>query len=49
VEAFSRDEVYSEKQVNTILKRYHDDVATLRRELVENGLMAREAGRYWRV
>jgi predicted transcriptional regulator len=49
VEAFSSGEVYSEKQVNAILKRYHDDVATLRRELVENGLMARENGRYWRA
>jgi hypothetical protein len=42
-------EEYTEKQVNGILKRYHDDTATLRRELVENQLMAREAGRYWRL
>jgi predicted transcriptional regulator len=49
VEAFSRGEEYSEKQVNAMLKRYHEDVATLRRELVENGLMMRENGRYWRT
>ena len=42
---------YSEKQVNEILKRYHEDTATLRRELVGFGLMQREGGEgeYWRV
>ncbi len=40
---------YSEKRVNTILSRYHDDTATLRRELVGAGLLAREAGKYWRI
>ena len=40
---------YSEKRVNTILSRYHDDTASLRRELVGAGLLAREAGKYWRI
>jgi predicted transcriptional regulator len=40
---------YSEKRINTILSRYHDDTATLRRELVGAGLLAREAGKYWRI
>lgn len=42
---------YSEKEVNTILRRFHDDTARLRRELVEAGLLARESdgSRYWRV
>ena len=40
---------YSEKRVNTILSRYHEDTATLRRELAGAGLLAREAGKYWRV
>jgi len=42
---------YSEKQVNEILARFHDDTATLRRELVGYGLMDREGGgrEYWRV
>ncbi len=40
---------YSEKRVNTILSRYHEDTATLRRELVGAGLLKREAGKYWRI
>ena len=41
---------YSEKQVNEILSRFHEDTATLRRELVGYGLMHREGGggEYWR-
>ena len=51
VKAFEPDKRYSEKQVNEILKRYHNDTATLRRELVGFGLMQREGGggEYWRV
>jgi len=40
---------YPEVQVNAIIKRYHPDTATLRRELVGNKLMQRENGVYWRV
>jgi hypothetical protein len=40
---------YSEPQVNAIIKRYHPDSATLRRELVGSRLMQRENGVYWRV
>lgn len=40
---------YSECDVNDILKRYHPDYATLRRELVMNQLMQRDNGVYWRV
>ena len=40
---------YSEKQVNAALARYHEDTATLRRELVGYRLLARQAGEYWRV
>lgn len=51
VERFEPDRVYSEKEVNQILVVYHDDVATLRRELVAEsaGLLTREDGRYRRV
>jgi predicted transcriptional regulator len=39
---------YPERQVNEILRRHHEDVATLRRELVSEacGLMQRERGVY---
>jgi hypothetical protein len=51
VRAFDEGKRYSEKQVNEILSRYHQDTATLRRELVGYGLMQREGGggAYWRV
>ncbi|RPJ24166.1 MAG: DUF2087 domain-containing protein [Chloroflexi bacterium] len=51
VRAFDVGQRYSEKQVNEILARYHEDTATLRRELVGFGLMGREGGggEYWRV
>jgi hypothetical protein len=40
---------YTEAQVNAIIKRYHADSATLRRELIGNKLMQRENGIYWRI
>ena len=40
---------YGEKEVNTILSRFHADTATLRRELVGSGLMERKSGEYWRI
>jgi biotin operon repressor len=51
VRAFDVGKRYSEKQVNEILARYHEDTATLRRELVGFGLMKRAGGggEYWRV
>ena len=51
VKAFELDKRYSEKKVNEILVQYHDDTASLRRELVGAGLMKREGGggEYWRV
>lgn len=51
VKAFEPEVRYSEKQVNEILVRFHDDTATLRRELVSYGLMQREGGggEYWRT
>lgn len=51
VDAFAFDTTYTEKEVNTILRRFHTDTAALRRYLVDNNLMARESNgtRYWRV
>lgn len=48
---FEPDRVYSEKEVNAILVDYHDDVATLRRELVADNarLLTRANGVYRRV
>jgi hypothetical protein len=39
---------YSEKMVNLILGQRHDDTASLRRYLVDEGLLDRAEGEYWR-
>ncbi|MBP8996904.1 MAG: metalloregulator ArsR/SmtB family transcription factor [Anaerolineaceae bacterium] len=51
VRAFEPGRHYPEKEVNEILKRYHDDTASLRRGLVEFKLMERAGGGgdYWRL
>jgi predicted transcriptional regulator len=48
VKTFEPGERYTEKRVNEILSHYHEDTATLRRELVGYGLMKRQTGEYWR-
>jgi hypothetical protein len=40
---------YPENQVNQTLRRFHEDTAALRRYMVDNGLLKREKGIYWRV
>jgi hypothetical protein len=40
---------YPESQVNQMLRRYHEDTAALRRYMVDNGLLKREKGIYWRA
>jgi hypothetical protein len=50
VKNFEPGKHYSEKQVNEILGRYHEDTATLRRELVGYGWLKRQGGGgdYWK-
>jgi DNA-binding transcriptional ArsR family regulator len=40
---------YPENQVNQTLRRFHEDTAALRRYMVDNGLLKREKGIYWRA
>jgi ArsR family transcriptional regulator len=47
-EEFEPHREYPEREVNQILVEFHDDVAALRRGLVEQGLMARAGGVYQR-
>ncbi len=51
VDVFEFDATYTEKEVNTILRRFNPDTAALRRYLVDHGFMAREGdgSKYWRV
>ena len=39
---------YSEREVNALLAVWHADVAALRRYLVDEGLLSRAGGEYWR-
>lgn len=49
LKAFEPGTRYSEKQVNEVLSRYHDDTATLRREMIGYKFMKRSEGEYWRI
>ncbi|HWQ58029.1 MAG TPA: DUF2087 domain-containing protein [Clostridia bacterium] len=46
---FEKDRVYAEREVNTVLAGIFEDYCTLRRELVDAGLMTRSAGEYRRA
>lgn len=49
--AFEPGILYTEKEVNNIIRRFHEDTAGLRRDLVDSGLLERErdGSQYWRV
>jgi predicted transcriptional regulator len=51
LKAFEPGKRYTEKQVNEILSRYHEDTASLRRGLIEYSFMDRVDGgsEYWRL
>jgi len=46
--AFEPGVRYSEVEVNDTVRVWHPDVAALRRYLVDEGLLSRERGEYWR-
>jgi hypothetical protein len=48
LEKFETGREYTEREVNDIIKRHHEDSAWFRRSMVDNRLMAREKGVYWR-
>jgi hypothetical protein len=50
ITAFTPGANYTEKEVNTLIRRFHLDVSGLRRDLVDAGFLARErdGSRYWR-
>lgn len=47
--SFEWGRLYDEKEVNAIMRTFHDDVASLRREMIDQRIMMRENGRYWLV
>lgn len=46
---FEPDRDYDEREVNVVLAQIDRDAASLRRHLVDAGLMTRSGGRYRRV
>ncbi len=46
---FEPGQRYPEREVNRRLRRWHPDVAALRRYLVDEGFMERDHGEYWRA
>lgn len=49
LQSFEHGRRYPEKELNTILRQFNDDVASIRREMIGFKLMAREGGVYWRM
>lgn len=49
--AFEYDRIYTEREVNIIIADFYDDFCTIRRDMIAEGLLDREAGGggYWRV
>ncbi len=46
---FEPGQRYPELEVNALLRAFHDDVAALRRYLVDEGFLDRADGVYWRT
>lgn len=38
--------IYTEKEINAFISKFHSDVCTIRREFIINKLMVRNAGKY---
>ena len=49
VEDFQPGRLYAESEINRIITRRHPDFAALRRYLVDEELMQRRRGVYWRT
>ena len=49
LEQFDLDREYTEKEVNEIILRYHEDFCTIRREMIAFGMMTRDHEIYRRV
>ena len=51
LDAFAFDTTYTEMEVNSVLRRFHVDTASLRRAFIDYGFLSRESdgSKYWRV
>ncbi len=48
-QCFPEDRIYSEREVNIALEKWHEDFAALRRYLIDEKLMSRDHGEYRRT
>jgi excisionase family DNA binding protein len=48
LEHFESNRVYQEKEVNEIIRRFHEDFCFIRREFIMNKMMTRAEGKYRR-
>jgi hypothetical protein len=50
LQSFCPGVIYTEKEVNMILRRFNEDVSGLRRDLIDRGMMRRKSdgSQYWR-
>jgi excisionase family DNA binding protein len=46
---FELNRIYTEKEVNEIITRFHDDYCRVRREFIDEKMMNRKDGKYRRV
>lgn len=49
VKSFEHNHTYTEREVNIIIADFYDDFCTLRRDMIGEGLLARDGNVYWRV
>ncbi len=47
--AFTKDRIYTEREVNIILADFYDDFCTLRRDMVAEQILDRDKNGYWRT
>jgi hypothetical protein len=47
--AFEPGVKYTEVEVNAVLRAFYEDYVTLRRYLIDAGLLGRDRGLYWRT
>lgn len=50
LQAFTPGAIYTEKEVNMLIRRFHLDTAGLRRDLIDRGMLQRKSdgSQYWR-
>lgn len=50
LQAFTPGVIYTEKEVNMIIRRFHVDTAGLRRDMIDRGMLQRKSdgSQYWR-